>query len=174
MKRKVMVHIAVLLTVIMATCCFAEEQERQEEELERLLTSFYNDIARIINDNMDDPDECLKRVDDYYKDNEDKVEKIRALSEEYMTKLASMLGEYEDIGGDWEIIDYEIEYEILEKTGLARTQPFMNYETTDYSIALKKFSSIYPHHGSVIAKKALEFTPIMHTDSVPEMPEEYY
>ena len=164
-KRRGILMVMVLTILFTVTSFASDESKKLEEKLKK----FYNGAAVVINKNIDDPDKCVKEVSKYYDDNGEDISEIRELSEKYMTQLAVMLGQYDGVGGGWEDIDYDIESGILDKSGLARTQPFMDYETMEYKIALEKFSILYPFQALSIAQMALEFSPVSISEEI-QMP----
>jgi len=123
------------------------------DELSRMADKFYGDLATIIERNMNDPTTCVSEIEKYYSDHKETVERIRAMTEESMAHVMTMMD-------DTEMMTVE-ELEAFEEEMLNSDseRPIMSPEMTRYTEALEKFRIKYPEHGMRIAAKAMEFVP---------------
>jgi len=147
---------AVFLLPVMDAC---PQPMAEDGQLRLLLIDFYDGLAEVIYENIEDPKRCVAEADAYYKDKSELIGKVRQLSKEYTDELAGWLSLYESVGGSWTDIDYAIEKELLDKRGFSVKQPYMTYESSEYAIALEKFTFLYPEYGLAIARMAMEFLP---------------
>lgn len=142
-------------------------QAEDPEEISVMMDEFYDDLADIIERNMDAPDRCVREVDDYYRDNWETVERIRELTTKAMEEAMAMMQQFESTSGEYSEQEYmtpeELE-EMAKKKGMAMQEPPAEHETDRYAEALEEFTTKYPKHGLEIVMKAMVFIPGVKLD----------
>jgi len=123
----------------------------QAEDLEKISDRFYAGLADIIERNMDDPQTCVKEVEDYYQANQKSVRQIRKAAEKAMAHIAPMLEKYKSMS--------EEELDALKRQQKAMEPPRMSPGVARYSQALRAFTMKYPQYGMEITKKAMQLVP---------------
>jgi len=124
----------------------------QAEDVNVIADKFYAGLADIIERNMDDPQTCVKEVEDYYQDNQESIKQIRRAAEKAMEQLAPMMEQYMSMS--------EEELGALERQQKGwGQQPQMSPDAVRYTQALEAFTMKYPQYGMEIATKAMQLVP---------------
>ena len=124
------------------------------QEINKISEEFYSGLADIIEDNMNNPDACVAKVEDYYQANQDKIKEIRAAAEKAMEQMAPQMGKYMSMTQE--------EAEALAKKEGAQGEtikPRMLPEAERYSDALKTFSMKHLEAGTKIAMESMQLIP---------------
>jgi len=149
MRKLLHITLALFLYISLSCATFAEES------FDQITDTFYGGLAEIITHNMNNPDACVKKVDDYYNNNKETINQIRTMSRRYMAQAKAMMETYEWTeaeGAQLEALDTAE----LEK-GLSSPQhaPGAN----KYIKAMDEFASKHPEHAVRIVMKAGELAP---------------
>ena len=123
------------------------------DNLEKDMDKFYGGLADIVEKNMDNPDYCVKAVDDYYVKNKGTVEKIRKVTEKMMAEAYQATDMYGSMDPG--------EYEALEEETVERTMidPKFTGGAQRYSEAMQKFSMKHPRYAMQVGLKAMQLAP---------------
>lgn len=131
------------------------------EDANTLADGFYNGLAEIIERNMNNPDNCVVEVENYYQANRATVEKIRQLAEKPM---AQAMQEMDKVMEKYESMSEE-ELEALERQaqqkGSQYKQQKMSPGAARYTEAMKNFTMKYPQQAMKVAGKAMRLVPGM-------------
>ncbi|MBL7157851.1 MAG: hypothetical protein ISS92_06835 [Candidatus Omnitrophica bacterium] len=128
------------------------------EDMTVITDKFYGGIADIIERDMDNPDRCLREVENYYHTNQRTVEKIRNMSEKYMKKAIDMAKKYDSMSEE-ELKAYERE---LPQDVLAK--PITSEGRERYAKAMQDFAMKHPQYAFRIAAKSVELMPRVDID----------
>ncbi|MEA3305597.1 MAG: hypothetical protein U9R52_02165 [Candidatus Omnitrophota bacterium] len=147
MKRILRISTLACLIMSISACVL------QAEDVNKIMDKFYDGMAGIIERNMDNPDRCVSEVDDYYKENQATVEKVRKLTEKGMKQAMDMMGEYESMS--------EEELEALERQAMQKgmTESQMPPGLERYTEAMEKLMMKSPQQALKIAMMAMQFMP---------------
>lgn len=147
-----MVRASKYLGVALA-CLFILSGAAAAQMLDSLTDEFYNGLADIIEQNMNDPQACVTAVDGYFTTNQDKVEQIRKQAAEAMEAIGPEIDKYMSM-------TEEEAKAMAEKQGTQPDrQPKMSAAGQRYNDALKAFSLKYPQYGMKIAGKTMQLVP---------------
>ncbi len=130
------------------------------DEMAGLMDGFYDGLASVIENNMDDPDKCLSEVDSYYEENKDTVERVQKLMAEAMEQAAAIMEHHGSMPGtdtDQEYMDAEELAEMARDGNMIPAEPPATGEMDRYTKALEAFMDKYPGHALRIAAKAMVF-----------------
>ena len=137
--------ICVTVCLISLICLFGAHAE----DLNEVMDNFYNDLADIIERNLDNPDTCVAAVDRYYQQNEAAVQKIRSLMKKAMEEAKSRMGEYG--GSDAPVVYTDEEIARIEQSakqrGMQMPQPPVEDGSSRYSDAIEKLTTKSPRHA---------------------------
>ncbi len=125
----------------------------QVQDLAKITDNFYAGLADIIEANMDNPDKCLREVEDYYQKNEATIKQIRILTEKAMKQLTPLVDEYMSMS------EAELEAFAREQKLNHQSQLRMSPGTIRYTETIKAFAMKYPAYGLQLATKALQLIP---------------
>lgn len=146
--------------IIFALSCVS-----RAEDVDTIMDKFYDGLADIIERNMDSPDQCVREINDYYRDNQATVEKIRKMMEKGMAQARAMMKQYERTH-DEQTYMTDDDIEAIERRarlmGMTRgiaEEPAMSPGTERYTKALEVFTAKYPLRAMGITMKAMELMP---------------
>lgn len=134
------------------------------KDLNKMVEGFYAGLADIIEANMDNPEICLVKVEDYYQKNQAVINEIRQETAKALEKSAPMMQKKVD---EYMSMSEE-ELEALERKHggeMAGKESDKSPIMTRYSQALGKFSLKYPEQGMQIGLKAMELMPASESGS---------
>ena len=122
-------------------------------DLAALQDKFYGGLGAVIENNMDDSEQCLKAVDQYYAANEALVVQLREKMKKAMTQAAPMMQKMVDKYSSMS----EEEAQALEKQyeGKEPPRPQLSAAMTRYSKAVATFSQKYPYQAMELAGKIM-------------------
>ena len=124
------------------------------EEINNMVDDFYNGLAEIIENNMDDPEKGVKEVEGYYQNNQETVMKIRQEAEKAMQQIAPVIDKYMSMAEE------EAAALAEQQKGRQNTQESrMSPAAKRYSDALKALTLKYPKYAMEIAGKAMRLFP---------------
>ena len=133
------------------------------EDINTFTEEFYMGLSDIIENNINNPDVCVARVNDYYSARKELIEKIQDLSKEPMAEAMSMgikmIKNYESMS--------EEELKAHKQQALAKQSEFegMNSmalpQATRYGRILEEFTRMYPQQGMQVGLKTMELLPEM-------------
>ena len=121
------------------------------QDINQLTDGFYNGLADIIERNIDNPQECVAEVDNYYQTHQDEVKQIRQQAEKAMEQIAPQIDKYMSMTEE-EAAALAAQQKGSESTPESR----MSQAAKRYSEAVKAFSAKYPKEGMEIAGKAMQ------------------
>ena len=153
MAKTLKVFTFAFLLISLLTCA-----PQAQEDVNMLIDEFYDGLADVIEYNMDDPDQCVIEVDEYYVENQATVERIRRMMEEAMVKVKDMMDGFTPEYGSMT----EEEMEALEQQGRQRGMPgdqVREEEETRYAKVLSEFTLKHPQHGLKVVMKGMELMP---------------
>ncbi len=125
----------------------------QVQDLTKIADNFYAGLADVIEANMDDPDNCLREVEDYYQKNEATVKQIRMSAEEAMKQVIPLVDEYMSMS------EGELEAFAREQKMNRQSQLRISPGAVRYTETMKAFTMKYPAYGLQVATKALQLIP---------------
>ena len=125
----------------------------QVQDLTKITDNFYAGLADIIEVNMDNPDKCLREVEDYYQKNEAIIKQIRILTEKAMKQLTPLVDEYMSMS-EAELEAFAREQKLNRQSHLRMSPGAVRYTET-----MKDFAMKYPAYGLQVATKALQLIP---------------
>ncbi len=125
----------------------------QVQDLTKIADNFYAGLADIIEVNMDNPDKCLKEVEDYYQKNEATVKQIQMRVEEAMKQATPLVDEYMSMS-EGELEAFAREQKLNHQSQLRMSPGAIRYIETMEIFAMK-----YPAYGLQVATKALQLIP---------------
>jgi len=158
MMKTFLRSVSILVLAISFFCNAAHADDA--EEMAKLMDEFYEGLAEVIENNMDDPDKCLSEVDSYYEENKDTVEKVQELTAKAMEQVGVMMEQSESTwsaDADRDYIDAEELAKMAQKSGLTESGAPQMEETDRYTKALEAFMKKHPMHALRIATKAMMF-----------------
>jgi len=162
--RRILVLLCVFLGFYAAAASSAFGQN-----LHDLSEKFYSGLAGIIERNMDNPANCVREVDAYYRNNQALIKQIRSETAKAMQRIAPMVQEYmQAIDGSMSGSDFDEAKlrELDSQMGAYRTrQPSGSPAIDRYSKAIEAFSKKHPQYGMKIAMRAMELMPDMQAPS---------
>ena len=132
----------------------------QAVDIKALTDGFYGDLAEIIERNMNNPEQCVAEVQNYYNTNQDKVAQIRQESEKAMQQIAPQMEKYMSMT--------EEEAEAMSRSNVGQPKPQMSAAGKRYSDAVSTFMAKYPKEGMRIAGFSMTLVPMGNMN----MPEE--
>lgn len=144
---------------------FALNCASRAEDIDTIMDKFYDGLADIIERNMDSPDQCVREVNDYYRDNQATIEKIRKMTEKGMAQARAMMKQYKRTPDeqtymtDEDIKAMEKRARLMGMTRGAAEEPAMSPATKRYTKALEAFAAKYPLRAMDITIKAMELMP---------------
>jgi ribosome-binding ATPase YchF (GTP1/OBG family) len=133
----------------------------QAKDLRALSDEFYSGLAGIIERNMNNPEQCVAEVQDYYNANQDKVMQIRQESEKALQQIAPQMDKYKSMT--------EEEAEAMSKSSVERAESRMSAAGKRYSDAMKAFMVKYPKEGMKIAGFSMALVPTIGMSTPEEM-----
>jgi hypothetical protein len=129
------------------------------EELSKITDNFFAGLAEVIEGNMEDPGECLGQVEEYYRQNQATIAKIREETAKAMALAAPMMNEMMQASFSQD----EEKLKALEKKyqGMAKGMPQERIQpgADRYAKALEDFTARYPQYGMQVAMKSMELMP---------------
>jgi len=126
--------------------------------MSKIVDDFYFGLGAVIESNMDNPGECLRKVENYYEKNKKIVGKIRRLIAKNM-EAAKAIKDNSAIVNDEE--PQAIDLMAFQK-GI--TDPGLTRGSAKYANALMAFTMKHPAAGLKISKKAIQFLPDAQID----------
>ena len=133
------------------------------EDLSKLTDRFHGGLADIIERNMDEPQRCVREVDEYYQDNQAIITEIRRKTEKAMAHVGpmmeKMISEYSSMSEE-ELEAMEKKYEGMQ-TGMPHRPE--SAEMARYSQVMEAFAMKHP-------QKAMQFMPTSAMDKFPTNP----
>ena len=118
------------------------------ENASQAMDRFYSDLARIIENHMDQPDEAVRQVKAYYRTHPGDVDQIRQHTQSAMSQGMAMMNQYASMSDE--------ELDQLARDA-ERYQPAGADPAERYTKALQAFSMKYPREGAEIASQAGTF-----------------
>jgi len=144
--------------VLLAACSIVRPAAA-EEDLWQLMNTFYNGLAHVVEQNMENPANCVRAVDKYYENNTATVEKIRILNARYMAKAETVMRNYQETGMD----EFANLGELQELEGSLKELNSQSQQSGEgmerYAKALEQFSMKHPGQGMAIAAKVARLMP---------------
>ena len=125
----------------------------QVQDLIKVADNFYAGLADIIEVNIDNPDKCLREIEDYYQKNESTVKQIRISTEKDMKQLTPSVDEYMSMS------EGELEAFAREQKLNRQSQLQMSPGAVRYTEAMKVFATKHPAYGLQVATKGLQLIP---------------
>ncbi len=144
---------------------FALNCASRAENIDAIMDKFYDGLADIIERNMDSPDQCVREINDYYRDNQATTEKIRKMMEKGMAQVGAMMKQYEHTHDeqtymtDDDIEAMERRARLMGMTRGVAEEPAMSPGAERYAKALEAFTVKYPLRAMGITMKAMELMP---------------
>lgn len=126
----------------------------QVQDLTKIADNFYAGLADIIEVNMDNPDKCLKEVEDYYQKNEATIKQIQMRAEEAMKQATPLVDEYMSMS-EGELEAFARERNLMSRQSRLRMSP----GAIRYTETMKIFAMKYPAYGLQVATKDLQLIP---------------
>lgn len=159
MKKICNIFVLTFLIIFALSCASGAE------DIDTIMDKFYDGLADIIERNMDSPDQCVREINDYYKDNQATIEKIRKMMEKGMAQARAMMKQYERTHDkqtymtDDDIEAMERRARLMGMTRGVAEEPTMSLGEERYAKALEAFAAKYPLRATDIAIKAMELMP---------------
>ena len=153
MKKIGKIFVAVLVGIsLLASISLAQD-------LNQVVDQFYAGLADIIERNMDNPDQCVREVEDFYAANQETVNKIRQAAQEAMKELSPMIDKYKSMTQEEiEALHQEAREKQIGQTDFPEvTLPPLADGADRYAQAIQAFAAKYPEAGMKIAAKAMNF-----------------
>jgi hypothetical protein len=132
------------------------------EDPSAIMDRFYEGLAGVIENNMEDPDGCISEVEDYYAAHQAEIREIRKITAKSMEQASAMMDEMSS------------KYDRMSEEELAALEKKMAGEysaprtTMSSSMARFEFTKRYPSQGAMISVKAMELLPEKMTRPVQE------
>jgi len=145
-----------LFSILILGLCFVSLSAYRGwgQDVGSIADELYSGLADIIENNMNDADACIAKVDNYYKANQDKVVAIRTAVEKAIEQASPKTDEYMSMSKE--------ELEALSKKAEEQQQaggPQMSPAGKRYTDALKVFTMKYPKAGMKIGMEAMQLIP---------------
>ena len=165
MKKALKVLVLAFPVILMLNClCFAED-------LTKKMDKFYAGLADIIERNMDNPEQCVREVDNYYAANQATIAQIRNETKKAMERVAPAMDEFEPIRKDGiedveEPQDMQKWAEDMQKLGEKMQRSRTATQTPGaerYAKAIQGFTMKYFQPGLKISTKAIQLIPNIDT-----------
>jgi len=148
--RAVAGMVGCVLFCAVAGLCFAQPTGG----IQTLADGFYEDLAKIIEANMDDPATCVQKVDAYYREQQQVIQLIRQETQKALEQAAPAMEKMMSLS--------EEELQRLaekQKQTQGSAQKQMSPAGQHYADALKNFSMRHPKQGMEIGMMALRLVP---------------
>ena len=135
-------------------CLFILNGVAMAQELNRVTDEFYSGLAGVIERNMNDPESCVREVDNYFEANRDKVELIRKEAAKAMEMIAPEIDKYMSMTEEEAAAMAQ-----QQRMQTNRPEPRMSAAAQRYNQVFKAFCSQYPKYGMKIAGKTMQLVP---------------